>query len=126
MSEAHVQIEKGSEAIDGKRGQGRPRDARVDARVLDATLELLADRGLGALTMEAVAQRAGVSKATIYRRWPSRDHLVAAAFASISEPIAIPDTGNVRDDLMAMVTGLQERALRSLRRRCCLLLLRFG
>jgi AcrR family transcriptional regulator len=55
--------------------RGRPRDAGAREAILDATLELLADRGFHATTMDAIAERAGVGKNTIYRRWPTKDDL---------------------------------------------------
>jgi AcrR family transcriptional regulator len=83
--------------------QARPggRTARTRARVLDATIAELADRGYGALTVEGVAARAGVHKATLYRRWGGREQLVVdavEAFAAASVP-AVPDTGSVDQDL---------------------------
>ena len=61
------------------RGPGRPRDPDVDDAILHATVELLAESGLRRTTIAAVAARAGVARATIYLRWPSRDQLIAAA-----------------------------------------------
>jgi AcrR family transcriptional regulator len=55
--------------------RGRPRDAGARDAILDATLELLADRGFHATTMDAIAERAGVGKNTIYRRWSTKDDL---------------------------------------------------
>jgi AcrR family transcriptional regulator len=60
--------------------RGRPRDAGAREAILDATLELLADRGFHATTMDAIAERAGVGKNTIYRRWPAKADLVIDAF----------------------------------------------
>jgi AcrR family transcriptional regulator len=95
-----------------KRGPGRPRSANADTAILDATLELLAMHGLSGLSVEAVAARAGVGKTTIYRRW--RDEMVAAAFRFVSDDVEIPDTGNVRDDLVTLLGLYQRRSLRSL------------
>ena len=64
---------------DRVRGPGRPRDPDVDDVILYATVELLAESGLQKTTVAAVASRAGVARATIYLRWPSRDKLIAAA-----------------------------------------------
>ena len=61
------------------RAPGRPRDARADSAILDATLRLVGSVGLGGLSMDAVAATAGVSKATIYRRWASKEALVLDA-----------------------------------------------
>jgi AcrR family transcriptional regulator len=95
-------------------GPGRPRRAEADRAILDATLELLALNGLEGLSVDAVAARAGVGKATIYRRWSSRGEMVAAALRSIASNIEIPDTGNIRDDLIALLRSFQRASLRSL------------
>ena len=87
------------------------RAARTDA-ILDATLRLLADIGYDRLTMDAVASRAGASKATIYRRWPGKPDLVLAALSrhSLSEDVAGegPDTGSVRKDLIATLARMRD------------------
>ena len=64
-----------------KRGRGRPRREGADEEILAVTLEMLREIGYGALTVDAVAERAGVAKTTLYRRWPSKSALVAAAIA---------------------------------------------
>ena len=84
------------------RKPGRPRSAEADHAILRTTLELLATEGLRGLSVERVAEGAGVGKATIYRRWPTKRELAEAAlnaFFAQLEPPAVPDTGNVRDDL---------------------------
>lgn len=69
--------------------------------VLEATLEELAQVGYGALRIEDVAARAGVNKTTIYRRWPTKQELVAAALGSVTQEGALqPDTGSLRGDLL--------------------------
>jgi AcrR family transcriptional regulator len=65
----------------GGGGRGRPRSQAAEDAILDATLALLAEAGFRGMTVEAVATRAGASKATIYRRWPTKENLVIAAFA---------------------------------------------
>lgn len=96
------------------RPPGRPRDAGVDEAVIDAAVEALATCGFGACTVEAVAAGAGVSKASVYRRWPSRDALLLDVCHRLAELHirTVPDTGNLRDDLVALVTSLVE-SLRS-------------
>lgn len=84
------------------RRPGRPRDAGRDEAIMKATLELVSADGLPALTVDAVAARAGVSKATIYRRWSSKEAMLLDAWRELSVPIATPDTGSVRDDLVAL------------------------
>ena len=83
------------------RGPGRPRDARCDPAILEATLELAAAVGLGGLTMDAVAARAGVSKATIYRRWSSKEALVLDAWMACFPLESVPDTGSLTGDMIA-------------------------
>ncbi len=79
------------------------RSARIRAAVLDATLAELADGGYDQLTVEAVAARSGVHKATLYRRWGGIDGLIADVLArSGEEPWKVPDTGSLRGDLHAI------------------------
>ncbi|HEY3182203.1 MAG TPA: TetR/AcrR family transcriptional regulator [Gaiellaceae bacterium] len=82
---------------------GRPREARADRAILDAVLELLAAQGVHDLRVDQVADRAGVGKATIYRRYRSKDELVTAAIAALVGDIAVPDTGTTEDDLLALM-----------------------
>ncbi len=81
---------------------GRPRSEEAHQAILDATLELLAEVGFSALTVEGVAQRAGVGKATIYRRWAAKLPLVIEAFNQLPG-LEEADTGNVVDDLKQML-----------------------
>jgi AcrR family transcriptional regulator len=83
------------------RRPGRPRDAKAHAAILQATLEVLAEVGYPNLTMEEVARAAGVGKATIYRWWDSKLHLVLEAAAPHLEIGLVPDTGTTRNDLLA-------------------------
>jgi AcrR family transcriptional regulator len=84
------------------RGPGRPRDARHDQAILEATLEILQEQGYRGVTIEGVAARAGVGRPTIYRRWPSKQAIVVAALVR-SARLAVPtrDTGSLRQDLVA-------------------------
>jgi AcrR family transcriptional regulator len=82
---------------------GRPRDGRVDRAILVTTLELMAEHGVRDLRMDDVADRAGVGKATIYRRYRSKDELVSDAVATLVSEIVIPDTGSTRADLTALM-----------------------
>jgi AcrR family transcriptional regulator len=86
------------------RPMGRPRDARTDRSILDATRRLIAERGIHELRTDDVAARAGVGKGAIYRRYPSKDALVTAAVAGlVNEEIVVPDTGSTRGDLEALM-----------------------
>ncbi len=87
---------------------GRPRDERADRAILRATLELMAETGAHELRMDDVARRAGVGKATIYRRYRSKGELITAAIAGLVSEISIPDTGATRTDLSALMRGAVE------------------
>ena len=84
--------------------RGRPRSEKARLAILQAAADLLLDQGGGQVSMDAVAERAGVSKATIYRWWPSKEMLavdaLAAAWAGLT-PAAQRDTGSLRGDLLA-------------------------
>jgi AcrR family transcriptional regulator len=80
--------------------RGRPRSAEADRAILDAAGTLLAERGLTGMSIEEVAARAGVGKATIYRRWPSKGLLALDAFIVMFRSLQPPvDTGSLREDL---------------------------
>jgi len=93
-------IDKGTST---KRPLGRPRDERADRAILTATLELMGEQGVRDLRMDDVADRARVGKATIYRRYRSKDELVTAAVAALVSEIEVPDTGSTRGDLLALM-----------------------
>lgn len=88
---------------DEGRGPGRPRSERAHQAILDGTLDLLGEVGWSGLTVEGVAGRAGVGKATIYRRWDRLEEVLAAALEGLVSEIRIPDTGRLRDDLLALM-----------------------
>jgi AcrR family transcriptional regulator len=86
---------------------GRPRDPSRDGVIRAAILRLLADVGYGALTMDAVAAEAGVGKATIYRRWRTKQDLVVDTISDLNRAEATPpDTGSLEGDLRAMLRSL--------------------
>lgn len=85
------------------RPAGRPREARADRAILAAALALMAEQGVRDLRMDDVAKRARVGKATIYRRYRSKDELITAAVAGLVSQIAIPDTGATRTDLLILM-----------------------
>jgi AcrR family transcriptional regulator len=93
-----------------ERRPGRPRDARADRAILEATLALLGETGFAGMTVDAVAARAGVSKATIYRRWASKEALVLDAWRECVEYPALPDTGSLRGDLEVLAESLRQSA----------------
>src|SRR5690625_2117431 len=92
--------------------KGRPRSEAVSRSILEATLDLIAEHGAVAdVSVEAVAERSGVSKATIYRRWPSKGALVAAAVDSVKAPVpqGLPRT-SMRDDLIFIGESMRRTA----------------
>lgn len=86
----------------------RPRiEGDREQEILDAALAVLTEHGYDRLTMDAVAQRAKASKATLYRRWNSKAMLVVESLARMkTTPEVLPDTGDLRSDLMAAFCGL--------------------
>lgn len=87
-----------------RKGPGRPRSARVDEAIIEAVIELLVEGVTAeALTMEAVAARAGVGKATIYRRWVNKDALLVDAVAALKGPLPEIVGRSVRDDLVTLL-----------------------
>jgi AcrR family transcriptional regulator len=96
-----------------ERANGRPRDPKLDRAILDAALDLLAEEGYEHMSMESVAQRAGVGKPTIYRRWPSKEAMVIDALASLGDAIVMPATGSARARTTALVEQMWARAARA-------------
>jgi AcrR family transcriptional regulator len=87
--------------LDIRRRRGRPRDEAAHRAILDATEDLVVEGGYQAMTVEQIAARAGVGKATVYRWWPSKAHLtlemVTTRWFEVGE---LPDTGDIRRDLV--------------------------
>jgi AcrR family transcriptional regulator len=108
------------------RKPGRPRSEQAEQAIIKATLELFAEKGPDGLCVEAVAARAGVGKATVYRRWKNKEDLLLAALGSLKSPLPAPATGSVRDDLIAMVTVMSQDAVDPARQRQYTLLLGEG
>jgi AcrR family transcriptional regulator len=89
--------------------QRQVRGEKLVEKVLEATLEELATRGYAALSIEDIAERAGVAKTTVYRRWPTKGEVVHAALMRVADDfILIADTGSIRGDLVAMLKGLRD------------------
>ena len=98
-----------SQADDHRRGPRR-RGAALESAIFDAVLAELRERGYAGLSIDAVADRARVSKASLYRRWPGRAELVVAAVhALLPDPTTLPDTGTLRGDLLATFRDLADR-----------------
>jgi AcrR family transcriptional regulator len=92
------------------RGQGRL-DRSLDATILEATLAGVAERGYDRLSMDDIASRAGVGKAAIYRRWPSKAVVVADAIAHWRRqlgPVEPPNTGSLRGDIETLVAAVPD------------------
>jgi len=87
---------------------GRQRSQAADDAILAATLDALAAEGYGGLTMSAVITAAGVSSATLYRRWPTKQQLVAAALASLHSAVVDIDTGSLEGDITEFVGGVAD------------------
>jgi len=88
-----------------ERRPGRPRRVEVDEAILAAAVAMLAEHGYGGVTMEGVAAAAGVGKATVYRRWPSKTDLILDTIRSLKPEIGHPDTGTTRGDLVEILNG---------------------
>lgn len=84
----------------------RPRDPDLDIRILQATRDLIEEMGVADATIDAIAERAEVSRPTIYRRWSTRAELLFAAQSNASVSVEFPDTGSLRGDLIAAVQHL--------------------
>jgi AcrR family transcriptional regulator len=94
------------------RRPGRPRSAAADASIVRATLDVLIEEGYRGLTMEQVRARAGVGKATLYRRYGSKQELVSEAIRHLNQQIDLPDTGTVRSDILAVAAAVMAGAER--------------
>jgi AcrR family transcriptional regulator len=87
------------DSIEEPRGRGRPRSLEAEAAILKATLQLLERKPLRKVTADAIARRAGVSKATIYKWWPSKSLVALDAYlAGMTERVTLPDTGSAEVD----------------------------
>jgi AcrR family transcriptional regulator len=83
---------------------GRVRKSRE--RILTSAFEILGQSGVGGFSIDEVARRSGVAKTTIYRHWPSREALVLDAASRISAEQAVPDSGSLEDDVVAILVNL--------------------
>jgi AcrR family transcriptional regulator len=88
------------------RRPGRPRSERADRAIIEAALSLFAESGPEGLCIERVAARAGVGKATIYRRWPGKEDLLLDAIAALKTPLPEPAGRSVREDLVTLLGTL--------------------
>jgi AcrR family transcriptional regulator len=96
------------------RAPGRPRSAEADLAIVRATLEVLREDGYRGLSVEKVRERAGVGKATIYRRYPSRQDLVKAAISHLQGRLELPeDRGSLRADFAALAHVVGDTAVQT-------------
>ena len=93
-----------------ERRPGRPRSEQAEQAIIEAALELFGERGVGGVCVEAVAARAGVGKATIYRRWSSKEELLIAALGSLKSPLPQPRGESVREDLTQLLEAMVKDA----------------
>ena len=94
-----------ADAVTARR-PGRPRSERADQAIIDAALSLFAESGPEGLCIERVAARAGVGKATIYRRWPGKEDLLLDAIAALKAPMPEPAGQSVREDLVTLLGAM--------------------
>jgi len=105
----------------GPRGRGRPRDEVARGRILESALEVLEEAGFANTTTDAIAERAGASKATIYRWWPNKAAvLIEALRQQVAQEMPFPDTGDVKRDIqeqlqnfMKLLTGRRGRIFKA-------------
>ena len=89
--------------------RGRRQDAALDPLIRAAALKVFTEVGYRGLTMDAVAVAAGVGKATVYRRWPTRQDLLIAVIEDTStDALVVPDSGCLREDLIALLDSLAD------------------
>ncbi len=98
------------EVVEATRRPGRPRDPDVEAEIVAAAVDIVGESGFDGLTMDEVARRAGVARATVYRRFPSRVDLSMAVCHALTPAIGPePDTGSIEGDLLVVMDGLLEK-----------------
>ena len=92
-----------------RKGPGRPRSARADEAIIEAVLDLFAEgHTADALSIEAIAARAGVGKATIYRRWPNKDALIVDAVIALKGTVPPINGESVREDLIILMNHAKQ------------------
>jgi AcrR family transcriptional regulator len=94
--------------VDKTPSAGRPRDPRIDAAILGAAADLLAEIGYANLTMAAVAERAGTTKTALYRRWSSKAELVHEAAFPIAPTALVNPEGDIAGDVRAMIAATRD------------------
>jgi AcrR family transcriptional regulator len=98
-----------AQADQDRKGPGRPRSARADEAIIEAVLDLFAEgHTADALSIEAIAARAGVGKATIYRRWPNKDALIVDAVIALKGTVPPIKGESVREDLVILMNHAKQ------------------
>jgi AcrR family transcriptional regulator len=109
-AEVNTVVDKGAgsgqDPAPPQRRPGRPRSERADHAIIEAALALFAESGVDGLCIERVAARAGVGKATIYRRWPGKEDLLLDALAALKTPLPEPQGHSAREDLVALLQAM--------------------
>ena len=97
-----------SEPGTARDGASRRRGAELENAILDAAWDVLVEHGYAGFTYEAVAARAGTSRPVLYRRWSRREDLLLATLTKVlgAHPVAVPDTGNLRDDAIGLLHNI--------------------
>lgn len=107
MTAARAEVAR-AESRRSESPRGRPRSAEVDRAIAEAALDVLADQGIAGFSVEAVAQRAGVGKATVYRRFSARDEILAAALDYLRDDLpAAPPHGSARERLEMVLESIR-------------------
>ena len=114
-------LTKDSTVDEAPRGRGRPRDEVARSRILEAALEILEEASFEEATTDAIAERAGASKATIYRWWPNKAAVAIEALRDVAaQELPFPDTGDLRQDVriqlqnfVKLLNGRRGRAVRA-------------
>jgi AcrR family transcriptional regulator len=108
---AKAAVSTGTAKAAVSRRPGRPRSEQADQAIIDAALSLFAESGPEGLCIEQVAAKAGVGKATIYRRWPGKEDLLLDAIAALKVPLPEPAGRSAREDLVTLLGAMcQETA----------------
>ena len=108
MPAAEVNTESIEATGTGHRRPGRPRSERADRAIIEAALSVFAESGTEGLCIERVAARAGVGKATIYRRWPGKEDLLLDAIGALQNPLPEPAGESVRQDLVVILNAMRD------------------
>jgi AcrR family transcriptional regulator len=106
-SDSIVVSKNGPDRSTKSQSRGRPRSDESEKAILAATIQLLSEKSLRDISMEEIARKAGVGKATIYKWWPSKAYVALDAFLrKTNQMVPMPDTGSVRKDMLELIRSL--------------------